>query len=99
MSPFVGCCHPPAAWGIEAIPRFVEVSEGLLVVDEESQTFSIRLAASLTTGQSLMNAASSSVRPAERLKPVRGGLFPGIPRKFLGQWNEEFEWRTLTQRP
>lgn len=31
MSPFIGCCHPPAAWGIEAIPRFVEVSEGLLV--------------------------------------------------------------------
>ena len=50
------------------------------MVDEESQTFSIRLAASLTTGQSLMNAASSSVRPAERLKPVRGGLFAGIPR-------------------
>jgi hypothetical protein len=33
MSPFVGCCHPPAAWGIEAIPRLKEGSEGLLVVD------------------------------------------------------------------
>ena len=50
------------------------------MVDEESQTFSIRLAASLTTGQSLMNAASSSLRPAGHAKPVRGGLFPGNPR-------------------
>ena len=38
MSPFIGCCHPPAAWGIEAIPRLKEGSEGLLVVDQRDDS-------------------------------------------------------------